>query len=169
MPPSLYHFQHCSNTIDNLKVEMDFLHGIFEHLIARSHSARNGTEYFKEWLTLPRNALIQKQILEKHLPMLEWQHPRLKIVCQLVRRAKTFSLMCRMPIFQEICDSSKNRVLPKEDNERASSNVGMVASKIKSCMPNDSSCRDVQFDVPHASISRNGRLFRESGSSKRRY
>ena len=56
--------------------------------------------------------------------MLEWQHPRLKIVCQLVRRAKAFNLKCRMPIFEVIGGSSKNRVVPKEDTEEASPNVG---------------------------------------------
>ena len=53
-------------------------------------------------------------------------------------------------------DSSKNRVDPKEDIGKTSSNVGMAASKIESCMPTGSSCREIQFDVPHAYISRNG-------------
>ena len=120
-------------------------------------------------MTLPRNEFFQKKILEKHLPMLEWQYPRSNVVCQLVRRAERFKLMCRMPIFQGMGDSSKKCVNPKEDTGKATANVGMVASKIKRCMPNDSSCREIQVDVPHAYLSRNGRLFQESGSSKRRY
>ena len=83
-------------------------------------------------MTLPRNGLIQKKILEKHLPMLEWQYSRLKVVCQLVGRAERFNLMCHMPIFQGMGDPSKKYVNPKEDTGKASANVGMSASKIKS-------------------------------------
>ena len=107
-------------------------------------------------MTLPRNALIQKKILEKHLPMLEWQHPRLKVVCQLVRRAERFNLMCHMPIFQGMGDSSKKCANPKEETAKASANIGMAASKLNTCMPSGSSCRELSFDVPHAYISRNG-------------
>ena len=70
----------------------------------------------------------------------------------MTRRAETFNLMCRMPIFQVIGDSSKNQGAPNEDTEKASSNVGMVASKIKHCMPNGLLGQSVQFDVPHANI-----------------
>ena len=107
-------------------------------------------------MTLPRNEFFQKKILEKHLPMLEWQHPRLKFLFQMVRHAERIHLMCHMPIFQGMGDSSKKCVNPKEDTGKTTANVGMVASKIKRCMPNDSSCREIQVDVPHAYISRNG-------------
>ena len=36
-PPSLYHLQHCRNTIHNFGVEIDYFHGMFGHLIARFH------------------------------------------------------------------------------------------------------------------------------------
>ena len=88
--------------------------------------------------------------------MLEWQHQRLKHVCQLTRRAERFNLMCHMPIFDGMGDSSKKWVHPKEDTGKASANVGMAASKLNTCMPSGSSCRELSFDVPHAYISRNG-------------
>ena len=59
--------------------------------------------------------------------MLEWQHPRLKVVCQLVRRAERFNLMCHMPIFQGTGDNSKKCVNPKEETGKASANVGMAS------------------------------------------
>ena len=71
----------------------------------------------------------------------------------MTRRAERFKLMCRMPIFEGMGDSSKKCVNPKENTGKATANVGMVASKIKRCMPNDLSGQDVQFDVPHAYIS----------------
>ena len=84
--------------------------------------------------------------------MFVWQHPRLKVVCQLVCRAKRFNLMCHMTIFQGMGGPSKKWVHPKEDTGKASANVGMAASNIKSCMPNGSSLREIPFDVPHAYI-----------------
>ena len=72
--------------------------------------------------------------------LLEWQHPRSNVVCQMTRRAERFNLMCHMPIFQGMGDSSKKRVNPKEDTGKASANVGMAASKIESCMPTGLSC-----------------------------
>ena len=58
----------------------------------------------------------------------------------MARRAERLNLMCHMPIFQEMGDSFKKCVNPKEDTGKASANVGMAAPKIKSCMPNGSSC-----------------------------
>ena len=53
----------------------------------------------------------------------------------MTRIAKTFNLINRMAICQVIGDSSKNRVVPKDDTGEAYPNVGMTSFKIKSCMP----------------------------------
>ena len=59
--------------------------------------------------------------------MFVWQHPRLKVVCKLVCRDKRFNMMCHMPIFQGMGDSSKKCDNPKEETGKASANVGMAS------------------------------------------
>ena len=55
----------------------------------------------------------------------------------MIRHAKGFKLICNMPTWQEMCESSKNRIDPKEDTEKASSNLGIATFKIKRGMSND--------------------------------
>ena len=81
---------------------------------------------------------------------------------------KSFKLICHMPIFQVIYKSSKNQVDSKEDIEKTSPNAGMAASMIKSYQLNHSACKELPFDILHAYLESNMRVFQESGSSKKK-
>ena len=73
-----------------------------------------------------------------------------------------------MPIFQVIYKSSKNQVDSKEDIEKTSPNAGTAASMIKSYQLNHSACKELPFDILHAYLASNMRVFQESGSSKKK-
>ena len=73
-----------------------------------------------------------------------------------------------MIIFQIIYKSSKNQVDSKEDMENAPSNAGAAASMIKSYQLNHSACKELPFDILHAHLASNMRVFQESGSSKKK-
>ena len=100
--------------------------------------------------------------------MLEWQPPRTKAIRQMFHYDKSFKLICHMPIFQVIYKSSKNQVDSKEDIEKTSSNAGTAASMIKSYQLNHSACKELPFDILHAYLASNMRVFQESGSSKKK-
>ena len=67
-----------------------------------------------------------------------------------------------------IYESSKNRAYTKEDNAIAFPNAGMAASMIKSYQLNHSACKELPFDILHAYLESNLRVFQESGSSKKK-
>ena len=73
-----------------------------------------------------------------------------------------------MPIFQVIYKSSKNQVDSKEDIEKTSPNAGTAASMIKRYQLKHSACKELSFDILHAYLASNMRLFQESGSSKKK-
>ena len=73
-----------------------------------------------------------------------------------------------MYIFQVIYKTSKYQVDSKEDIERTSPNAGMAASMIKSYQLNHSACKELPFDILHAHLASNMRVFQESGSSKKK-
>ena len=81
---------------------------------------------------------------------------------------KSFKLICHMPIFQVIYKSSKNQVDSKEDIEKTSPNAGTAASMIKRYQLKHSACKELSFDILHAYVASNMRLFQESGSSKKK-
>ena len=119
-------------------------------------------------IILPTFVPIQKKILRSPVPMLEWQPPRTKVSCQMIHYDKSFKLICHIPIFQVIYKYSKNQADSKEDIEKASPNVSTAASTIKSYQLNHSPCKELPFDVLHAYLASNMRLFQESGSSKKK-
>ena len=81
---------------------------------------------------------------------------------------KSFKLICHMPIFEVIYKSSKNQADSKEDIEETSPNAGTAASMIKSYQPNRSACKELLFDILHAYLPSNMRVFQESFSSKKK-
>ena len=102
------------------------------------------------------------------LPMLKWQPTITKVNRQMIHYYKSFKLICHMPIFQLIYQSSKNQVDSKEDMEKTSPNAGMAASMIKIYQSNHSACKELPFDILHAYSASNMRVFKESGSSKKK-
>ena len=112
--------------------------------------------------------LIQKKTLRSPVPMLEWQPTRTKVILQMIHYDKSYKLICHMTIFQVIYKSSKNPVDSKEDIEKTSSNAGTAASMIKSYQLKHSSFKELSFDILHAYLASNMRLFQESGSSKKK-
>ena len=64
-----------------------------------------------------------------------------------------------MPIFQVIYKSFKNQVDSKEDIEKTSSNAGTAASMIKSYQLKQSAGKELSFDILHAYLASNMRLF----------
>ena len=86
----------------------------------------------------------------------------------MIHYDKSYKLICHMTIFQVIYKSSKNQVDSKEDIEKTSSNAGTAASMIKSYQLNHSACKELPFDILHAYLASNMRVFQESGSSKKK-
>ena len=111
---------------------------------------------------------MQKKILRSPVPMLKRQPPRKKVIRQMFHYDKSFKLICHMPIFQVIYKASKNQVDSKEDIETTSPNAAMAASMIKRYQSNNSACKELSFDILHACLASNMRLFQESGSSKKK-
>ena len=66
-----------------------------------------------------------------------------------------------MTIFQVIYKSSKNQVDSKEDIEKKSPNAGTAASMIKSYQLKHSACKELPFDILHAYLASNMRVFQE--------
>ena len=64
--------------------------------------------------------------------------------------------------------SSKNQVDSKDDIEKTSPNAGTAASMIKSYQLNHSACIELPFDILHAYLANNMRVFQESGLSKKK-
>ena len=52
--------------------------------------------------------------------------------------------------------------------ENASSNAGTTASTINNYQPNHCACKELPFDILHAYLESNMRVFQESGSSKKK-
>ena len=100
--------------------------------------------------------------------MLEWQPIRTKVILQMIHYDKSYKLICHMTVFQVIYKSSKNQVHSKEDIKKTSSNAGMAASTIKSYQLKHSACKELPFDILHAYLESNMRVFQESGSSKKK-
>ena len=73
-----------------------------------------------------------------------------------------------MPIFQVVYKCSKNQVDSKEDIEKTSPNAGTAASMIKRYQLKHSACKELPFDILHAYLESNMRVFQESGSSKKK-
>ena len=119
-------------------------------------------------MILPRIVLIQKKTLRSSVPMLEWQPPQTKAIRKMFHYDKSCKLICHMPIFQVIYKSSKNQVDSKEDIEKTSPNAGTAASMIKRYQLKHSACKELSFDILHAYLASNMRLFQESGSSKKK-
>ena len=119
-------------------------------------------------MIFPRFVLIQKKILRSPVPMLEWQPAEIKDILQMIHYDKSYKLICHMTIFQVIYKSSKNQVDSKEDIEKTSPNAETAASMIKSYQLKLSACKELSFDILHAYLASNMRLFQESGSSKKK-
>ena len=119
-------------------------------------------------VTLPRIVLIKKRTLRSPVPMLEWQPQRTKAIRQMFHYDKSYKLICHMPIFQVIYKYSKNQVNSKKDAEKTSLNAVTAASMIKSYQPNHCACKELPFDILHAYLASNMRVFQESGLSKKK-
>ena len=124
--------------------------------------------YIKVICESSKNRADVKKILRSPVPMLEWQPPRKKVIHQMFHYDKSFKLICHMPIFQVIYKYSKNQVDSKEDIEKTSPNAGMAASMIKSYQLKHSACKELPFDILHAYLESNRRVFQESGLSKKK-
>ena len=124
-----------------------------------------GCKHLPTWSRL---GLHPEKMPRKMPPMLEWQPPRTKVSRQMFHYDKSFKLICHMPIFQVIYKSSKNQVDSKEDIEKTSPNAGTAASMIKRYQLKHSACKELSFDILHAYLASNMRLFQESGSSKKK-
>ena len=73
-----------------------------------------------------------------------------------------------MPIFKVMYKSSRNQIDSKEDIQKTSPNAGTAASMIKRYQLKHSACKELSFDILHAYLASNMRLFQESGSSKKK-